>query len=295
MAVQRDPRLLYGAEIRQRILDDVADDISRLGKRRKVGRLVSVGIGDVEEIAVYIRGQGRAAAAVGLPFDQQHWSADLTQDECKRRLVEMNDDPDVLGVILQRPVPAHVNVRSLQSAIHPLKDVEGMNPASIGNIVYNQMALAPCTAAASVEMIRATGMKIEGMEVVVVGHSEIVGKPAAFMLMAEGATVTVCHHMTRSVAAHTRRADAVLVAVGVPGLLTADMVKPGAAVIDIGINQVTDADGTSRIVGDADTAAVAEVASWTTPVPGGVGPVTVSMLMRNAAIAFEKQIDIGWI
>ena len=207
----------------------------------------------------------------------------------------MNDDPGVLGVILQRPVPAHVNVRSLQSAIHPLKDVEGMNPASIGNIVYNQMALAPCTAAASVEMIRATAMKIEGMEVVVVGHSEIVGKPAAFMLMAEGATVTVCHHMTRSVAAHTRRADAVLVAVGVPGLLTADMVKPGAAVIDIGINQITDADETSRIVGDADTAAVAEVASWTTPGPGRVGPVTVSMLMPNAAIAFEKQIDIGWI
>ena len=207
----------------------------------------------------------------------------------------MNDDPDVLGVILQRPVPAHVNVRSLQSAIHPLKDVEGMNPASIGNIVYNQMALAPFTAAASVEMSHATGMKIAGMEVVIVGHSEIVCKLAAFMLMAESATVTVCYHMTRSVAAHTRRADAVLVAVGVPGLLTADMVKPGAAGIDIGINQVTDADGKSGIIGHADTAAVAEVASWATPVPGGVGPVTVSMLMRNAAIAFEKQIDIGWI
>ena len=295
MTAQRDPRLLYGADIRQRILDGVAEDISRLGKRRKVGRLVSVGIGNVDEIAVYIRGQARAAATVSLPFDQQHWPADLTQDDCKQRLTRMNDDPDVLGVILQRPVPAHINVRSLQSAIHPLKDVEGMNPASIGNIVYNQMALAPCTAAASVEMIRATGMKIEGMEVVVVGHSEIVGKPAAFMLMAEGATVTVCHHMTRSVAAHTRRADAVLVAVGVPGLLTADMVKPGAAVIDIGINQITDEDGTSRIVGDANTAAVAEVASWTTPVPGDVGPVTVSMLMRNAAVAFEKQIDLGWI
>ena len=295
MTTQRDPRLLYGADIRKRILDDVAVDIDRLGKRHRVGRLVSVGIGDVEEIAVYIRGQARAAAAVGLPFDEQHWPADLTQDECKRRLVEMNDDPDVLGVILQRPVPSHINVRSLQSAIHPLKDVEGMNPASIGNIVYNQMALAPCTAAASVEMIRATGMKIEGMEVVVVGHSEIVGKPVAFMLMAEGATVTVCHHMTRSVAAHTRRADAVLVAVGVPGLLTADMVKPGAAVIDIGINQITDADGNSRIVGDADTMTVADVASWTTPVPGGVGPVTVSMLMRNAAVAFEKQIDLGWV
>ena len=292
--MNRDPRLLYGADIRKRILDEVAADIARLATRRKVGRLVSVGIGEVEEIAVYIRGQARAAA-VGLPFDEQHWPADLTQDECKARLVAMNDDPDVLGVILQRPVPDHINVRSLQSAIHPLKDVEGMNPASIGNIVYNQTALAPCTAAASVEMIRATGMKIEGMEVVVVGHSEIVGKPAAFMLMAEGATVTVCHHMTRSVAAHTRRADVVLVAVGVPGLLTADMVKPGAAVIDIGINQVTDADGSSRIVGDADTGAVADIASWTTPVPGGVGPVTVAMLMRNAAIAFEKQIELGWV
>lgn len=291
----RDPRLLYGAEIRQRILEEVKAKVEQLAKRRKVGNLVSVGIGDVEEVAVYIRGQERAAKSVGLPFDKQHWPADLTQDECKRRLVEMNDDPDVLGVILQRPVPDHINVRSLQSAIHPLKDVEGMNPASIGNIVYNQMALAPCTAAASVEMIRATGMAIKGMEVVVVGHSEIVGKPAAFMLMAEGATVTVCHHMTRSVAAHTRRADAVLVAVGLPGLLTADMVKPGAAVIDIGINQIVDAEGKSRIVGDADTMAVAAVASWTTPVPGGVGPVTVSMLMRNAAVAFEKQIDLGWL
>jgi methylenetetrahydrofolate dehydrogenase (NADP+)/methenyltetrahydrofolate cyclohydrolase len=127
-----------------------------------------------------------------------------------------------------------------------------------------------------------------------VGHSEIVGKPAAFMLMAEGATVTVCHHMTRSVAAHTRRADAVLVAVGVPGLLTADMVKPGAAVIDIGINQIVGDDGTTRIVGDADTENVANIASWTTPVPGGVGPVTVAMLMRNAARALEKQISLGW-
>ena len=295
MITKRDPRLLYGADVRQRILQGVEAEIARLGKHRNVGKLVSVGIGEVEEISLYIRGQARAAAAVGLPFEEQHWPAELTQEECKRRLARMNDDPDVLGVILQRPVPDHLNVRSLQSAIHPLKDVEGMNPASIGNIVYNQTTLAPCTAAASVEMIRATGMTIEGMEVVVVGHSEIVGKPAAFMLMAEGATVTVCHHMTRSVAAHTRRADAVLVAVGVPGLLTADMIKPGAAVIDIGINQITDSDGTSRIVGDADTDAVADVASWTTPVPGGVGPVTVAMLMRNAATAFERQIELGWV
>ena len=142
-------------------------------------------------------------------------------------------------------------------------------------------------------MIRETGLDLKGLEVVMVGHSEIVGKPAAFMLMAEGATVTVCHHMTRSVATHTRRADAVLVAVGITNFLKADMVKQGAAVIDIGINQTVDEDGHSKIVGDADTEAVANVASWITPVPGGVGPVTVSMLMRNAALAFKKQVELG--
>lgn len=294
MASQDDPRLLYGKHVRKAVLADVKRDLENLSKAGKLGRLVSVAIGDVEEVAVYIRGQARAAAEVGMPFDEQHWPASLSQEECKQRLIEMNDDPDVVGVVLQRPVPEHLKIRSLQSAIHPLKDVEGMNPASIGNIVYNDTALAPCTAAASVEMIRATGLNLEGLEVVIVGHSEIVGKPAAFMLMAEGATVTVCHHMTRSVAAHTRRADAVLVAVGVPGLLTADMVKPGAAVIDIGINQITAEDGTTRIVGDADTENVANIASWTTPVPGGVGPVTVAILLRNAVYAMKKQISLGW-
>ena len=170
-----------------------------------------------------------------------------------------------------------------------------MNPASIGNIVYNDLALAPCTAAASVELIKQTGLKLEGLEVVIIGHSAIVGKPAAFMLMAEGATVTVCHHMTRSVAAHSRRADVVIVAVGKPHLIGADMVKPGAAVIDIGINQITDKDGTTKIVGDVDTDAVKEVASWVTPVPGGVGPVTVAILMRNAISAYERQLAAGWL
>ena len=128
-----------------------------------------------------------------------------------------------------------------------------------------------------------------------IGHSEIVGKPAAMMLMAEGATVTVCHHMTRSVAVHSRRADAVLVAVGKPGLLRGNMVKPGAAVIDIGINQIQDEDGKTRIVGDVATDEVKEVASWVTPVPGGVGPVTVALLMRNAITAHERQLDLGWL
>lgn len=288
-----DPRFIDGKSVASRVLEETRDGFEELGGPS--GRLVSISIGDNKEVAVYIRNQARAAERAGIPFDDQFWPGDLTQEECKARIVEMNDDPGVIGIILQRPVPEHINVRSLQSAIHPLKDVEGMNPASIGNIVYNDLALAPCTAAASVELIKETGLKMEGLEVVMIGHSEIVGKPAAFLLMAEGATVTVCHHMTRSVAAHSRRADAVLVAVGIPEFLKADMVKPGAAVIDIGINQITDEAGNPKIVGDVDTDAVMEVASWVTPVPGGVGPVTVAILMRNALTAQLRQREVGWI
>ena len=290
----QDPRYLDGRTLSHSILENVASEWAELSKKHSAGRLVSIGIGDVAEIEVYIRGQKRAAEKAGIAFDEQHWPHDITQEECKSRIIEMNDDETVIGIILQRPVPEHINVRSLQSAIHPLKDVEGMNPASIGNMVYNDLALSPCTAAASVELIKATGLDLHGLEVVMIGHSAIVGKPAAFMLMAEGATVTVCHHMTRSVAAHSRRADAVLVAVGIPNFLTADMVKPGAAVIDIGINQITDDEGNAKIVGDADTEAVKEIASWITPVPGGVGPVTVSKLMQNALVAWKRQIDLGW-
>ena len=287
-----DHRHLLGAPVRDRILDEVRTYVNAASH---MGKIVSIAIDGTAEVEVYIRNQARIAATVGLDFDQQIWPRNITQEACKSRIQKMNDDPAVLGVIIQRPLPSHINIRSLQSAVHPLKDIEGMNPASIGNIVYSDIALVPCTAAASVEMIKATGLTLPGLEVVMIGHSEIVGRPAAMMLMAEGATVTICHHMTRSVAMHSRRADVVLVAVGSPHLIGPDMIKPGAAVIDIGINQITTEDGTSRIVGDVDTAAVTEVAGWITPVPGGVGPVTVAVLMRNAVIAHQRQRQNGWL
>lgn len=290
-----DPRLLRGKKVRSRILKDVKIRVAAASAQRPIGRLVSISIGAKDDVAIYIRGQEQAANRVGIPFDAQFWPADMSQEVCKAKIVAMNDDPQVLGIILQRPLPEHINVRSLQSAIHPLKDVEGMNPASIGNIVYDDLALAPCTAAASVQLIKETGLDLKGLEVVIIGHSAIVGKPAAFLLMAEGATVTVCHHMTRSVAAHSRRADVVVVAVGKAHLIGADMIKPGAAVIDIGINQITNSAGETQIVGDVDTEAVKEIASWVTPVPGGVGPVTVAILMQNAITAFEKQVAAGWL
>lgn len=287
-----DHRQLLGEPVRDYILDEVRTYVNAAGH---MGKIVSIAIDGTAEVEVYVRNQARIAAKVGLDFDQQIWPRDITQDACKLRIQQMNDDPSVVGMIIQRPLPSHINIRSLQSAVHPLKDIEGMNPASIGNIVYSDIALVPCTAAASVEMIKATGLSLPGLEVVMIGHSEIVGRPAAMMLMAEGATVTICHHMTRSVAMHSRRADVVLVAVGSPHLIGPDMIKPGAAVIDIGINQITKDDGTSRIVGDVDTAAVTEVAGWITPVPGGVGPVTVAVLMRNAVIAHQRQRQSGWL
>lgn len=293
--LSKDHRLIDGNAVKARILNDVVKYVASAGGTEKMGRLVSVSIGNNPEVAVYVRNQVRGAQVAGIQFEQQLWPDDISQDECKRLIVQMNDDSGVLGVILQRPVSDHINVRSLQSAIHPFKDVEGMNPASIGNIVYSDVALAPCTAAASIELIKETGLMLEGLEVVMIGHSEIVGKPIAFLLMAEGATVTVCHHMTRSVAMHSRRADVVVVAVGKAHLVGPDMIKPGAAVIDIGINQITDADGNIKIVGDADTEAVMQVAGWISPVPGGVGPVTVAILMRNATVAHQRQLAAGWI
>ena len=287
----KDNRLIDGIAVKKRIILDVK---AYADQYPDMPRLVSILIGDVPEASVYVRNQARGAQQAGMPFEQVSWPSDITQDACKSKLLALNDDPTVLGIILQRPVPSHINVRSLQSAIHPLKDVEGMSPASIGNIVYSDVALAPCTAAASVALIKETGLTMEGLEVVMIGHSEIVGKPVAMMLMAEGCTVTVCHHMTRSVAMHSRRADVVVVAVGKAHLIGSDMIKPGAVVIDIGINQIDTPDGT-KIVGDVDTDAVIEIAGWITPVPGGVGPVTVAILMRNAMVAHQRQMSAGWL
>lgn len=285
----QDGRYLKGGPIAEKIIDGVRRDASAAREAGFPPKLVSITVGDVEAVEVYVRNQRAKAERAGIDFEERRFRADMSAAGLTAEIHSLNADPRVTGVIIQRPVPAHIPIKVLQAAVHPLKDVEGMHPASIGNIVYNQVDLAPCTAAASVELLKATGLDLKGLEVVVVGHSEIVGKPIAFLLMSEGATVTVCHHMTRSVAAHARRADALFVAVGKPRLIKADMVKPGAAVIDIGINAETAPDGTSRIVGDVDIDSVKDVASWITPVPGGVGPVTVAILLRNTMVALNRQ------
>ena len=292
MPALADTRYLKGGPVAARIIAEVRTAAEEAAADGFTPRLVSITVGDVDAVDVYVRNQRAKAEQAAIDFDERRFPADVTAGELEAAIAGMNADPRVTGIIIQRPVPAHIPIKALQSAIHPLKDVEGMHPASIGNIVYNQLDLAPCTAAASVELLKETGLDLKGLEVVVVGHSEIVGKPIAFLLMSEGATVTVCHHMTRSVAAHARRADALFVAVGKPRLIKADMVKPGAAVIDIGINAQTAPDGSTRIVGDVDTDSVKDVASWITPVPGGVGPVTVAILLRNTMVALNRQREL---
>jgi methylenetetrahydrofolate dehydrogenase (NADP+) / methenyltetrahydrofolate cyclohydrolase len=284
-----DTRTLKGGPVAARIIAEVREAAALSTEQGFPPKLVSVTVGDVDAVDVYVRNQRAKAETAGIGFEERRFPAEVTAAELEAAIHAMNADPRVTGIIIQRPTPAHIPIKAIQASVHPLKDVEGMHPASIGNIVYNELDLAPCTAAASVELLKETGLDLKGLEVVVVGHSEIVGKPIAFLLMSEGATVTVCHHMTRSVAAHARRADALFVAVGKPRLIKADMVKPGAAVIDIGINSETLPDGSTRIVGDVDTDSVRQVASWITPVPGGVGPVTVAILLRNTIVALNRQ------
>jgi len=278
--------LIDGKIIAQAMRDEVARDVAELDRSGWAPKLVSITVGDGAASALYVRNQQKQAEASGVEFEQRTYPAEISLEQLTGVLNGLNSDPRVHGIIIQRPLPAHIPVKALQKAVHPLKDVEGMHPASIGNIVYNDLALGPCTAVAAVEMLKTLPLQVEGLDVVVIGHSEIVGKPIAFLMMGLGATVTVCHHMTRQVAVHSRRADAVFVAVGRPGLVTGEMLKPGAALIDIGINRV---DG--RTVGDADFDSCAEVAGWITPVPGGVGPVTVATLLKNAVLAAQMQRD----
>lgn len=295
-------QLIDGKSLAAGILERVKVQRAELGNRPL--RLKSVYVGDDAASAVYIRNQRRACERMGIRFDLDHLPAATTENDLVGHLQRLNADPDVTGVIVQRPLPAAIHQLRVQSKIHPDKDVEGLNPANIGSIVYGAPKLVPCTALAAVRCLRATGRPLRGADIVMIGHSEVVGKPIAFLLLNEFATCTICHVATQDLAAKTRHADVVFTAVGKPGLLTGAMVKPGCIVIDIGIKQVPllgadgrpahDPDGTPlyRIAGDADFDTVREVAGWITPVPGGVGPVTVAMLVHNCVVAARLQAGL---
>jgi methylenetetrahydrofolate dehydrogenase (NADP+)/methenyltetrahydrofolate cyclohydrolase len=268
-------KILDGRLVADKMRADLRAAREQLGPRPV--RLVSLQLGAQAATEVYLRGQRRAALDVGIELVEERLPADTPLATVLGRIAQLDDDPLVAGILLQRPLPDHIPPREVQGAISRKKDVEGMNPANMGAILYHEPRLAPCTASAALALIRHSGIDPTGKEAVVVGHSEIVGKPIAMFLLHHLSTVTVCHVATKSLAAHTRRADILVVAVGRPGLIRGEMIKPGAVVIDVGINSLPD----GRVVGDVDFESARQVAGAITPVPGGVGPVTVAILLRN--------------
>ena len=274
-------KLIDGKAIAAAVRREVQDAVATRAAQGAPPSLVAVQVADDAASDLYVRRQERSCAKLGIAFQRLRLPSDATEGRLLDELAALNGRGDVTGIILQMPLPAHINPRVARRGLAPDKDVEGVHPENLGWLLSGRTTRVPPTAAAALACIESTGVQLEGAEAVVIGHSETVGKPVALLLMERLATVTVAHHAPHDVAAHTTRADVVVVAVGKPGLVTASMIKPGAVVVDVGINEVEQEDGSTIVVGDVD-ASVADQAGWLSPVPGGVGPVTVAMLMRNA-------------
>ena len=280
--------LIDGAAIARRIEGEVARECERLVRLGVTPSLVAVQVGHDAASALYIKRQRRACARLGVGYRVKEVPADVSEQALLREIALLNRSPQVTGIILQMPLPPHLNPRTLRRALRPDKDVEGVHPQNLGYLLSGRPVLVPCTAAAVMECVLAAGRSLEGLETVVVGHSEIVGKPAALLLMERLATVTVCHVGTRDLWFHTERAELLVVAVGKPHLIPGNRIREGAIVVDVGINESI-VDGEPVVVGDVETEAALERASFITPVPGGVGPVTVATLLRNTVKAAASQ------
>ena len=272
------------AEIARR---DVRQQVERHRAAGRQVHLAAVLAGSSGAGELYARRQEQACNAVGIEYRLLTLPSSARAGDVESAIRGLNSDKRVTGIMLHLPLPEGMGATELQYAIDPVKDVEGVNPANIGHVVYGHTLIAPCTARAVMEMLASTGANLRGAEAVVVGASEIAGKPIALLLTEEMATVTLCHIATRDLAAHTRRADVLVVAVGRPGLIGADHIRAGAVVIDVGINRVKQPDGTTKTVGDVDFEPVRAKASHITPVPGGVGPMTVAMLLKNTLRSAE--------
>lgn len=281
-------QIIDGRLIAQGIYAEVVKEISPLimeTGRRPV--LVSIYVGSHPAIDVYIRSQSRVARKLGIEYHWYHLPDNAEEREILRRIDQLNRDPEATGIILQLPLPSHINRSALVSEIDPTKDVDGTHPKNVGAVLIGDIRIGSCTALAVIELISATGVSLDGKEAVIVGHGELVGKPVSLMLLDRLATVTTCHMGTARrglLPEHVRRAEVLVVAVGQPEVVKGAWIREGAVVIDVGINQVG-----GRVVGDVEFDVAKEVAGFITPVPGGVGPVTVAMLMRNAVKAFKAQ------
>jgi methylenetetrahydrofolate dehydrogenase (NADP+) / methenyltetrahydrofolate cyclohydrolase len=282
-------RLIDGKAIAEQVRAEIKADIEGWcadGGHRP--GLATVLVGDDPASAVYVGGKQRACVEVGIEGFAYDLPADSTQDQVEEVLQALNADPRVSGILLQLPTPGHIDGSHLTTLIDPAKDVDGLTPISAGRLAKGLPGLRPCTPAGCLELLRRYDVALEGAEAVVVGRSDLVGKPVAALLLAENATVTSCHSRTRDLAGVCRRADVLVAAVGRPEMVKGSWLKPGATVIDVGINRTE-----SGLVGDVEFASASEVAGLITPVPRGVGPMTIAMLLRNTLLAAQMQAAAG--
>ncbi|MEB3357703.1 MAG: bifunctional methylenetetrahydrofolate dehydrogenase/methenyltetrahydrofolate cyclohydrolase FolD [Synechococcales bacterium] len=285
--------LLDGKAFASKVQADLAQQVAELSP--KIGRspgLAVIMVGDNPASAAYVRGKEKACERVGIASFGRHYPAETTQDELASLVQSLNENDQVDGILIQLPLPSHLDAVALLNQIQPHKDADGLHPYNLGQLMRGEVGLQSCTPAGVMRLLAHYQIPISGKHAVVVGRSILVGKPMALMLLAENATVTVAHSRTPDLAAVVRSADILIAAVGRPGLITADMVKPGAVVVDVGINRLTEPTGTSRLVGDVDFDAVAPIAQWITPVPGGIGPMTVAMLLHNTVWSYRQRFSV---
>ncbi len=276
--------VIDGVAAAREIISGLKDRVAAFAKSSVRPGLAAVQVGENPASKIYLRNKVRACDEVGIHSEVHALPADCPQDQAIATLEKLNRDPHLHGILLQLPLPPHLDAERILQSVVPEKDVDGLTWASLGALVAGHPSFEPCTPAGVMVLLERAGIPLDGRHAVVIGRSTIVGKPMALMLMARGATVTICHSRTRGLPDHTLRADILVAAVGRPRFITREMVKPGAAVIDIGINRLPD----GKLVGDVDYAGVSQVAGWITPVPGGVGPMTVAMLIANTVRSAER-------
>lgn len=274
-------KIIDGKALAQSIKENIAREVDALKEKGVTPGLAVILVGDDPASKVYVNNKKKACAQVGIYSEEYLLPADTDEKTLLDLIAKLNADKNISGVLLQAPIPPHLDYRKISETISPDKDVDAFHPYNVGKIMIGDFDFVPCTPAGVIELIKSTGTEIEGKNCVVIGRSNIVGKPQAMLLLKENGTVTVCHSKTKDIAAFTRGADILVVAVGKAGFVNGDMIKPGAVVIDVGMNR--NAEG--KLCGDVDFASAEPVAAYITPVPGGVGPMTVTMLLKNTVKA----------
>ena len=278
-------KIIDGKQVAARCREELKQQVAALRARGIIPGLAVILVGEDPASQVYVRNKHRACEELGIHSEQYTLSADTDRQTLLDLIMELNGREEIDGILVQLPLPGHLDEKEILSAIDPAKDVDSFHPQNVGRLVIGDYFFAPCTPSGIFPLIASAGVDLTGKECVVIGRSNIVGKPMALMLLHRNATVTVCHSKTRDLPSVTRRADVLISAVGKAGFVTADMVKPGAVVIDVGMNR----NQAGKLCGDVDFESVSRVAGYLTPVPGGVGPMTITMLLRSTVLSAQNR------